>query len=353
MIKQLLLLVTCLVFFASCGQKSTVKADVEANGLKEPIAIKIVVPLTEETVATFDSPVENTFPLLRGLVKSVFDLGASLGAGKLKLSLHQPLPEIPSKYVKDIRVKRIFFYVEPKKVEKVPKTLVGKFLKDIWKFVKRDRELSFDFIDKLAVTVRPEDIQEIKSWVPEVTTPSLTKIDKDYFAKLFKLNNFNIEQMNLSEEDSTKVMIRYDREKKDNYLKTKSIGRMYILYSDEPVKTRRLIEDDPELSDTFTRIHTLSKSLLIELPADPILQEKFEMEFWEKQDQLNIRNMEACSEKICLDFKVSDINLVPLLEKSNGVKVDSFIDAGKTPESFQLKGFMEFEVKIHVKADTN
>jgi hypothetical protein len=61
--------------------------------------------------------------------------------------------------------------------------------------------------------------------------------------------------------------------------------------------------------------------------------------------------MESCTDKICLDFKVADINLVPLLEKSNGIKIDSFIDAGKTPESFQLKGFMEFEVKVQVKAD--
>lgn len=353
MVKQLLFLSVCLIILSGCGKKSTVKPDVEANGLKEPIAIKIVVPLTDETIATFDSPVENTFPLLRGLVKSVFDLGASLGAGKMKLSLLQPLPEIPSKYVKDIRVKRVFFYVEPKSVEKVSKSIVGQFFNDVWKFIKRDRELSFDFIDRLAVTLKPEEATDRSTWVPAVSTPDLTKKDKDYFVKLFKMNNYTVEQMNLSAEDETKVMIRYDKTKKENFLKTKSIGRIYIIYTDEPVKTRMLIEDDPELSDTYTRIHTLNKSLLVELPTDPILQEKFEKEFWEKQEDLNIKNMEACSEKICLDFKVSDINLVPLLERSNGIKIDSFIDAGKTPESFQLKGFMEFEVKIHVKPDIN
>lgn len=351
MTKHLLFLILLLAVATGCGKKSTVKADVEANGLKEPIAIKVVVPLTEETIATFDSPVENTFPLLRGLVKSVFDLGASLGAGKMKMSLLQPLPEIPSKYVKDIRVKRVFFYVEPKKVEKVPRTVVGKVLNDVWKFIKRERELSFDFIDRLAVTLKPEEAKDRSTWVPAVTTPDLTKKDKEYFSNLFKMNTYSVEQMNLNDKDETKVMIRYDKEKKENYLKTKSIGRIYIIYTDEPVKTRRLIEDDPRLADTYTRIHSLSKSLLIELPTSPILQEKFEQEFWEKQEELNIKNMEACTEKICLDFKVSDINLVPLLEKSNGLKVDSFIEAGKTPESFQLKGFMEFEVKIQVKAD--
>jgi hypothetical protein len=340
-----------MILLSSCGQKSTVKSDVEANGLKEPISLKIVVPLTEETIATFDSPVENTFPLLRGLVKSVFDLGASLGAGKVKLSLLQPLPEIPSKYIKDIRIKRVFFYMEPKKVEKVPRTVVGKVFNDIWKFIKRDREMSFDFLDRLAVTLKSEEATDRSSWVPAVTTPDFTKKDKDYFAKLFTMNSYSIEQMNLSEKDETKVMIKYDKDKRDNYLKTKSLGRIYILYTDDSVKTRRLIEDDPRLANYYTRIHTLSKALLIELPKDPILQEGFEVEFWEKQDQLNIKNMEACTEKICLDFKIADINLVPLLEKRNGIKIDSFIDAGRTPESFQLKGFMEFEIKVQVKAD--
>lgn len=351
MAKHLLFLFVFTALISACGKKSTVKSDVEANGLKEPISLKIVVPLTEETIATFDSPVENTFPLLRGLVKSVFDLGASLGAGKVKLSLHQPLPEIPSKYIKDIRIKRVFFYMEPKKVEKVPRTIVGKVFNDIWKFIKRDREMSFEFLDRLAVTLKPEEVVDRSSWVPAVTTPDFTKKDKDYFSKLFTMNSYSIEQMNLSEKDETKVMIKYDKEKKDNYLKSKSLGRIYILYTDDSAETRRLIEDDPRLANYYTRIHTLSKALLIELPKDPILQEAFEVEFWEKQDQLNIKNMESCTDKICLDFKVADINLVPLLEKSNGIKIDSFIDAGKTPESFQLKGFMEFEVKVQVKAD--
>lgn len=351
MAKYLLFLTILGLLLTGCGKKSTVKSDVEASGLKEPISLKIVVPLTEETIATFDSPVENTFPLLRGLVKSVFDLGASLGAGKVKLSLLQPLPEIPSKYVRDIRVKRVFFYMEPKKVEKIPRTIIGTVINDVWKFIKRDREMSFEFLDKLAVTLKPQEVEDKSSWVPEVATGDFSKKDKDYFNKLFNMNNFKVEQMNLVNDNQEKVMIRYDKESKNNHLKTKSIGRIYILYSDDPIRTRRLIEDDPKLGSYYNRIHTLSKSLLIELPADPILQEGFEVEFWEKQDELNIKNMEACTTKICLDFKVSDINLVPLLEKSGGIKIDSFIDAGKTPESFQLKGFMEFEIKVQVKVD--
>jgi hypothetical protein len=67
--KYLLFLTILGLLLTGCGKKSTVKSDVEASGLKEPISLKIVVPLTEETIASFDSPVENTFPLLRGLFR--------------------------------------------------------------------------------------------------------------------------------------------------------------------------------------------------------------------------------------------------------------------------------------------
>ncbi len=342
-------MIALAVFLGACGKKSTVKSSVEANGLKEPIPLTIVVPLTEETIATFDSPVENTFPLLRGLVKSVFDLGASLGAGKFKLGMLQPLPEIPSKYVRDIRVKRVFFYMEPKKVEKAPRTILGNILQDIWKFIKREREMNFEFLDKLAVTLKSEEAPDRNTWAPTISTPDFTKKDKTYFSKIFNMNDRTIETMNLSAKDDAKVMIKYDKKNKEASLRTKTRGPIYIIYAEDPAHTRRMIEDDTRLSNYYTRIHTLSKALLIELPKKASLREGFEAIFWKKQDELNITNMEACTEKICLDFNVADINLVPLLEKNNGVKIDSYIDAGKTPESFQLKGFMEFEIKISVK----
>ena len=56
--------------------------------------------------------------------------------------------------------------------------------------------------------------------------------------------------------------------------------------------------------------------------------------------------IEECSEQTCLDVKVPDVDLLPLIVKGNALKIDAYINANKAPDSFQLEGFMEFEVKL-------
>ena len=350
MTKYVLFLVIMAMFSAACGKKSTVKPDVQGNGLAfDPI--RIVVPLTEETVAQFDSPIKGTFNLLHGVVKSVFDLGAKMGAGKVRLDMIQPLPEIPAEsldYIKEIRVKRIFFYMEPVQVEKRNwLQRVGDF---IGNFGRKRAEANFEFLNQLLVSVKPEKIENRKddSWAPEVASGSLSSKEKTIFKKYFSSKKATKAQQEQLIKENGEDLVSYDKANPNAYLNNKDLGRIFIIYTDTPLETRQAIEDDSELRPFYSRILTLKNSLLLELPAERLSQEKFDIAFWDKQDVLNIKDMETCTPEICLDLKVKDINLVPLLVKENGIKINTLIDARKTPESFQLKGFIEFEVQIVV-----
>jgi hypothetical protein len=48
----------------------------------------------------------------------------------------------------------------------------------------------------------------------------------------------------------------------------------------------------------------------------------------------------------CLDMEVPDVDILPMIARGNALKIDAYINANKAPESFQLKGFVEFEIKL-------
>ncbi len=56
--------------------------------------------------------------------------------------------------------------------------------------------------------------------------------------------------------------------------------------------------------------------------------------------------IDTCTENSCLEINVPDINLVPIARKGNSLKLESILEADNVPESFKLKGFVEFELKV-------
>lgn len=75
-----------------------------------------------------------------------------------------------------------------------------------------------------------------------------------------------------------------------------------------------------------------------------ILKLQSELEF---EPSLEISKIISCSSKTCMDLDVNKQNLLPLLLQGDRLNIETFIDASKVPpRSFQLKGFIEFEVKL-------
>ena len=92
--KKSVLLLGLLLLVSSCGKKSVIKSSVEARALGDGqhITFPVVVPLSDKAISSFTSPVAGINPLFRGFVSSIMNLGASMGAGKTRLTLTQPIP---------------------------------------------------------------------------------------------------------------------------------------------------------------------------------------------------------------------------------------------------------------------
>jgi hypothetical protein len=115
------------------------------------------------------------------------------------------------------------------------------------------------------------------------------------------------------------------------------------------IATKHFLMDHPKMRGIYKRILVLDNSLLIELHKDPIADELFKTiisESTERLEKLGVNFIDTCTNKSCLQLKVPDINLVPIARKGNALKFNGVIFADKVPESFKLKGFLEFEVKL-------
>lgn len=334
MFKTLILLSLVLVAMG-CGKTSKIKTHVEGRALGdgENITFNIVVPLSEKSISSFQSPVKNVMPVFKGITESLMNIGAAIGAGKQRLTLTQPIPEIPEDYVSSLKIKRIFFYIESLDKE------------DGW-FKKFKRE-EFDFLRRLVVKISSTKMpRDAEVWEPKIETGSLKGSDLNFFEGLFKKKR-DMQAENFEKESTGLLMIQYNQEQPKESLQSELFGTVHIIETETPNSTRKYLEKN--YGKYFKRIHTLSKSILVELKKDPVLEETFKMKFAadaEKMEDLGIGEINPCNNKVCLDLKLKDLNLIPIINKGNAIKIDTYIDPKYTPKSFQLKGFIEFEVKI-------
>lgn len=327
--KKSVLLLGLLLLVSSCGRKSVIKSSVEARALGDGqhITFPVVVPLSDKAIASFTSPVAGINPLFRGFVSSIMNLGASMGAGKTRLTLTQPIPEIPEGYLASIKIKRIFFFIET-----------------------NGKKENFEFLRKLAVKVSSTNIEKDNpSWEPAVETDSMDGKELSFFSSLFPSKRDRHAQ---EWEDSTSglMLIKYNEDQKAESLKGDEVGTINIIQTEKPNATRKYLEDN--YGQYFSRIHTLSKSIIVEFKKDPVLEEMFKSRLAAdavKVEELGIGDINPCRDNVCMDLQVPNINLIPMLKKGNALKIDAYIDPKHAPKSFQLKGFLEFEVKIKAK----
>lgn len=354
MSKGLFLLGFLALLAASCGKKDSIKVEtnVEMLGDGEHVTQTVVLPLSDKVVGTYDDSTENLQPLVRGLLRSVMDIGASLGAGKTRLSLTQRLPEEIPDVIGSVKIKRLFFLIDEKNDETKKK--------------KKDGKLSFDFLSALAVKMNIER-HEFKedTWEPVITNSALDKKDRGIFNRLPDFEIFKREDKTTLEEwnyASDGLMVlnykgaqepKKNKEEKSLFSdgSTKKHGNIYVLDTDLPVETRDFfMNKESEFKPFIKKAIILNKTLIIEVKNDPIDESLFGELLVTKAEKFNylVKNTKMC-ENNCLDFELADFNLIPFLKKGNALRVDAFIDPGKAPPSFQLKGYIEFEIKVKAK----
>ncbi|HXH74900.1 MAG TPA: hypothetical protein VNJ08_08040 [Bacteriovoracaceae bacterium] len=340
-------LIILAFFVCGCGNKSVIKNAVkaqttaEAYGDGEFTILPLVLPLSDQEISSFDSPLGKIGFVAGGFAKMFMNLGASMGMGKVKLSLIQQVPEMPKEYFKSAKVKRIFFYIEPKKIHEREMSWFQR--------VFNGREnVNFKFLDKIAVKLSSHHVENTNSWIPLFDSKTIEKKERTPLQNLFEKKGELTGDVNLEDENQV-ILVKYDGDHRNTYLQNDNYGKIYIINTHEAALTRDFLMNHPKLKGYFKRIHILNNSILLELEKDPILEEGFNVILAENAvelEKLGVKHIEPCTKETCMDLKIPDINLAPLIMKDNAIKMDAFIEAGKVPDSFQLKGFIEFEIKL-------
>lgn len=342
----------CLIFcLASCGQKSTVKPDTMPQTFAEAYGDGSLVKRSFPLLITTDpqsSPLPDFGFLFGGIAKMLGNIVVALGAGRTELYFHQPTPELPDE-IKEVRLKRVFFYIEPKangsrRVHWLSRLFRGK------------GNVDFNFIKKLVLRVKPEEADMKKVCLVEDQSryeplfpckdPVVTIEKTEKYLSYFRLPEPEKEP-DLSKLDEF-VIIKYDGNKKAKHVRNQDRGAMYMFRTQRPGETSHFLSNRNGYNGLIENMVTLDNVILVELKKDPIVKENFEAQLASDatfiDSTLGVEEIEECNDSICIDIKVEEANLLPFLKRLNSNRIDAFIDAGKIPETFQLKGFLEIEL---------
>lgn len=350
------LLFMCLILgLVACGKKSVVKTDTppqtfaEAYGDGTLLKRSVPIPITTDPV---DSPIPDLGPFFGGLAKMIANIGASLGAGRTEMYFHQPTPELPEQ-IKEVRLKRVFFYIEPKENHSRRANWFSRIFRG-------KGNVDFDFIRKLVLRVRPE-LPDMKKVCPlpdqgkyaplfPCKDPELTSEKTERYMSYFR------EATPAKEPDLSKlnefVILKYNGDKKQKRVLNDTRGAMFMFRTKRPGETNHFLTNRQNYNGLIENMVNLDNVILVELKKDPVVKESFEAQLAADatylDETLEVEEIEECNESICLDVKVEEANLLPFLKRvsENGVysnRIDAFVDAGKVPEAFQLKGFLEVE----------
>jgi hypothetical protein len=351
MSKQIVFLLALLLLSVACGKKSTIKTSVEAEKLScaygdcKHIIRNVAFPLDNSMLA-FNNPLPGLGPIAGGIIKFVGDIFAkNTDMGRMEMQYVQPLPEIPS-VVKSVRLKRFFFYMKPMNKKLSFRRKVTDWLS---RYLLGKGHTTFKFLDKLAVRLSAVDVVDEKNYVPTL----MTKLDNEEAVESLDSIFKKAKQSRVVDTEIAKeiILLKYYKKTKSLDTSSKNYGQIhYLETTQDPIALRDYFANSKELAPFLTRVMLLDKSILVELKRDPISNVTFQ-NFMEKyadeiESRFDVNYIDTCDENSCLEINVPDINLLPIALKGNSLKLESVLEADNVPESFKLKGFVEFELKI-------
>jgi hypothetical protein len=378
---RVLALITMALVFISCGGKSIgdrMKADTKINPLFAPKTINqkmgngefvvttIKVPLTQDTVGSYDFAEimedESVNERSRGFLKrlwsgfkyKIYNAGIKLGvSNRVRYSTdYDDFPEIDPEFIKAVKVKKIFFAIEPCHP------------KDKECITRNEREpVTFRFLDKFFVNlsiVRPGDD---KSYLEEPLT-FLSKGDfKKFSRKAFDQIPFRFEQLanddgeiiddafydvNIARFENTRSARSYHENVRDN-------GKVFMFKIDNrngsnAIELKHFFKSEP-FKGIVKDVTLVGDTLYLELVHQAMRQSFFNIMNTEEPDIRNkgVIQFEGCSFINCIDLKVNQLNLVPMLQRSSHIKFDTFLSLRHLDiNDFKYKGFIEIEVKLNI-----
>lgn len=357
--KYLIFTMAFVVLSTGCSQRSTVKDYIQPQKLSESYGdgdgmAKFNFELGVHASEVFDSPMHDLEKvgvgyIAGGMAKIFMNLAANLWMGKNKVTLYQPLPTLPTEYIKSAKINRVFFYIAPKDGHSRNPNLREKVFRGKGK-------VNFAFLKRLAIVFKPEHRPESDSLETEeeVTVESFSERELRRFNEMFDRNFFYDRVVDLENAEDL-IMIKYEHRNAKEFIRNTDYGRIYMITTKEPAKVKHFLQAQPQTKDIIEKYNILSDSkpetndtLMVELKKGPVANEMFATFLRLESEKIAEMDLEIekCTDDICLDLKVPNLNLLPMLVKENSLRIDAYVDAGKLPEEFGLQGLLEFEVKV-------
>lgn len=348
MVKQILVSSVFLSLLAGCGQKSEINNAVEAERLADVygdghhVVRSLTFPLSDSSLA-FKTPLPGVGPIAGGILKFVGDIFAkNTDLGKLQMTYTQPIPEIPTEILNSVRLKRFFFYMKPEEGKKrtrnwFTRTIMG-----------RDH-VNFDFLDKLAVRMSSVRLDSPEEFVPSLVSETYKAKDYSNLMQIFSKNYRFQNEVIDTEKAKEIILLKYHGKNKEQYTSLMNYGQIHIMETAKPADLKHFLMDQDRMHGLYKRILILGDSILVELVKDPLADVIFKevlSDLANEMDRLEVTYIDTCTPSSCLELNVPDVNLIPIAIKGNALKLEAVIHAGKVPESFNLKGFVEFEIKL-------
>ena len=352
MVSKILFLMVFFLLTGSCGKKSMIKNHVKAETLAcaygdcKHIIRNLTFPLDDSALA-YETPLPGLGPIAGGIIKFVGDIFAkNTTMGKLQMSYTQPIPEIPQE-VHSVRLKRFFFYMKPLKVQR--RTFRGTLRDWLNRYILGKGHTTFAFLDKLAVRLSTANVDNPATFEPAILN-TLGSIE--YVESLMKVFDKNFRPDVIDTEIAEElILLKYSNDTRDKDTSNKQFGKIhYLETSKSPADLKKFFHKEKKLQGLIKRILLLQGSILIELSRDPVSDEIFKNIMSVNADKLDktygVNFIDTCTENSCLEVNVPNVNIIPIAIKGNALRLEAIIHAEDVPDSFKLKGFVEFEAKI-------
>jgi hypothetical protein len=332
----------------------------ELNDIMETDAIteidaEAVVSVDQDKIDTLPAKKKNWFQ--RQIKKLEYNFyNAVLGFGianKVSYATKINFAAFDPKYFKEVRVKKIFFALEP----------CGKKEKDCLQR-EANKSVSFKFLDKLFVNLSTFEEGEVELDKHGDIKNPLNQLDTDNFSKkvnrawgkqprnfkLFKDKNGDIPDHVFK--NITIAKTEGDWKKKKNTKNIRDNGNVFIarVEKDRLIHVKELFENN-HFDGIIKDLKILKNSIYIELYHSQLRKKFFKNLRYLTTDIKNegIEDLSGCTNLNCASLNVNQIDLVPMLIKNKKIQIDTFLSLKKLNyNDFKYSGYIEIDVKLEL-----
>jgi len=362
------------------AESKTLSDKLEGVGVRDgnSIVVNFKIPLTMNTIGHFalddimDAGVEgepevtvdeseieklpvkkqNIFKrMLKSFKYNVYNMALGMGiSNRISYSTEYEFPDLDPEYFKEVRVKKIFFALEP----------CSKSEEDCQQR-ENDKLVNFKFLDKFFVNLSSAGVEGAKE---EAKDPLLFLKEAEFEKKAkrawgtqplnfksFKDKNGEIpshvfHNLNIAKMDGAKKSRKTQRRNiRDN-------GNIFIARVEKnKLNHVKDMFENSYFDGIIKDITILRNSIYVELYHSQLRDKFFEILRTMTDDirKEGVEDLTGCTNLNCANLSVNPIDLVPMLQKSKKIKIETFLSLKRLNwNDFKYSGYIELEVKLEL-----